>query len=296
MELGSGFLWGGRGTELVYRNGAEDIRLSELQWNIQALPYISLYGALTPETVWEKAAFFAALHLKIGIPGLKSTMEDRDWQEPSTGLLTNFSTHDNYTDNAVIFDLEAGATVPIWNIVIIKATAGFSAMHFKWIARDGYLQYATQTGGVYNPWDESLPKVTFTGPAIAYKQTWLAWNLGIAVSIPLDSHFSISATFKAGTGIVCWDQDDHFSRKLQFNDRLFGGIFLEPCIALSFTIPRSGYAVNLYFSYRTITGARGDAYIKTTGPSVSGTTTETKNTAGAGFSTFLTGVSFVMKF
>jgi outer membrane protease len=241
FSIGSsmGFLYG-QGEELVYADEKHDTYASQLLWDAEPLLYagLSLYGARRePLGKW---GFFGILDLKFGFPGQKTgRMEDRDWDASRT--LTDFSSHDNYTDGGFLLDFSAGVSVPIQNILYIQAYVGLSYMAFKWSARDGYTQdnYDEETGTSYAS-AEDAPKKSVYGPGIDYSQQWLTPFLGVSLNYPFLKYYTLSLSAEL-MPLFCsvFARDDHFKRDIQFEDYSIKGTGFRPRGEISFSpIPR----------------------------------------------------------
>ncbi|MDR1956502.1 MAG: omptin family outer membrane protease [Treponema sp.] len=257
-----GFLYG-QGEEIVYKDADTDTYYSQLLWDMKPLWYAGASLDFSRSNPLEGLGFFSTLTLKFGIPTQTGTMEDRDWLADN-GALTNFSSHANYTQGALLLNLSRGISVPLAARVVLKLYWSLSYMAFSWASQDGFLQYAEKkSDGTYEPWDESLPKTPIYGPAIAYSQRWLIIAPGLAVQVPLSPGFIVAASFQISPFIWCCDQDDHFSRSIQFIDQTAGGIFLEPQVAVT-VVPLPNLNLSLYGAYRYISGSRGDTEAKNT--------------------------------
>jgi outer membrane protease len=303
IGTGAGIL-AGNAEEIVYRNAGNDSMLSQLLWNMEPLFYMSSSINFSPVQPLQAIGFFGDLSFKFGFSGRTGVMEDRDWQDTRyPGNLTNFSSHNNYTRDAMVLDLAAGLSVPLFSRILLKFYLGMSYMAFSWDARDGYTQYAKTVGGVYdtitNPWDESLPKTNYYGPAISYSQNWMIFSPGLSVSTTLFQYFSVELGCGIGTVIYCESLDDHYSRKLQFNDSMSGGLFLEPRLSVSFfsfpLFPHSQITLSVYAAYRLMSGSRGTTYHRSTGSGVNGQLYSAPDSGGAGFSAFDSGLLFSVR-
>ncbi|MDR2483816.1 MAG: omptin family outer membrane protease [Treponema sp.] len=283
VAASGGFLYG-QSEEIVYKAPNSDACLSQLLWDMKPLWYAGTSFNFSQINPMEKLGFFMDLSLKFGIPSKTGTMEDRDWTA-ADGHLTNFSSHDNYTRGAFILDFSAGLSVPIVSKALINLYLGFSYMNFSWDAHDGYIEYEKDN------WE----KIPFYGPAISYSQEWRIFLLGIGLNIPFKP-FSIELSFQGSAGpfIYCADQDEHFSRNLQFRDYLSGGVLLEPRGGFAFSLhPKA--ELSLHIGWRYISGARGITKERETGLSAGGTFVKSGE-AGAGYSMLDTGLSVKVRF
>jgi outer membrane protease len=283
----------GQAEEIVYRDSKTDAKLSELLWDIKPLFYWGAAFEFSRRDPMARWGFFANATLQAALPAGTGVMEDRDWMAADGGL-SHFSSHDNYTEDALFVDISAGSSIPIGGIIRLKVFVGLSFMSLKWMARDGYLQYSDKISGTdtYKNWDSSLPKVPFYGPAIHYQQDWLIFSPGIAVHIPLFERFDIGVYFKIGPVIFCYDLDDHFSRNMQFSEFMYGGIMLEPKGVFAFSL-NERVKFSLDISYRFMEGSRGDTEMKDTNTN---TVQTSKNSGGSAYSALDAALSVTLVF
>jgi outer membrane protease len=283
----------GYAEEIVYNGPKTDAKLSQLLWNIKPLFYWGAAFDFFQRDPMARWGFFANATLQAGLPARTGVMEDRDWMAAGGGQ-SHFSSHDNYTEDALFLDISAGPSIPINGILRLKVFVGLSYMSLKWMGRDGYLQYAYEIGktGTYNNWDSSLPKVPVYGPVIHYQQDWLIFSPGIAAHIPLLERFDIGVYFKIGPVIFCYDLDDHFARNLQFSEFMYGGIMLEPKGVFAFSL-NERVKFSLDISYRFMEGSRGDTEVKGTETNIVKTS---KNSGGSSYSALDAALSATLVF
>jgi outer membrane protease len=195
-------------------------------------------------------------------------MEDRDWQDSRDSRLTNYSQHTNTTKGAFFFDADTGVSVPV-SLSSLQALFGvffrFSYMNLSWSAQDGFLQYATENplySGYYDPWDPSLEKINYYGPAIDYTQTWQIFSPGLRVGLSFRNIFFADIACTVTPFIIKAAAEDlhHNPKKSwQFKDYPEGGLCFEPSLALGFRHHKN-FGLELYASYRQISGSKGDTY------------------------------------
>jgi outer membrane protease len=235
----TGFLFG-QGEEIVYWPGNHDDFGSQLLWDIKPLFYAGPSLDFSRRNPLEKWGFFGILNLKFGIPAKTGTMEDRDWSN-APDQLSHFSSHDNYTQGAILFDISAGVSIPIRNTLYVKAFGALSYMRFNWASRDGYKQYAVYDykTGEYGPWTEDIDKVPGYGPAINYSQNWFEpFILGVSIHYPLLRRFTLSLSTQFCPFIViAHGRDDHLNplKKIQYDDYMNRGASFKPQGEISFS-------------------------------------------------------------
>jgi outer membrane protease len=277
-----GFLYG-HSRELVYTEPGSDILWSELIWDIKPLFLLGVSLDFSRRYPLEKTGFFADASARFAVPYRTGYMEDRDWLAPEYRL-SEYSIHDNYTQGAMLFDLQAGASLPIKSAGLLKLYAGFHYMRFSWIARDGYFQYGRKT-----PWNPNITKEPWSGPVIAYVQNWFILSPGVSFYIPLHRFFSVTLDLQVSPIVFCLDQDDHIhpAKRVQYKDYMFWGVFFEPRGEFIFS-PHNRIDVALSVAYRFIKGPRGYTDITDYSGGESG---RLPDAAGAGFSALAAGLS-----
>jgi outer membrane protease len=259
----------GQAEEIVYpsrdkypRKGQGDY-LSQLLWDIKPVFFYGLDLDFAYQRPMSKRGFFSVLSLKAAIPGESGKMEDRDWQSIANNDLTNYSVHDNTTENIFWLDFSAGLSLPLRSSLLLKFQAALSYMNFGFYGRDGYGIYAAEdpiNPGIYNPIDESA-KFTFDGKIISYTQEWYVLSPGVSLRYDFLKYFYLETFFQISPLIFCRDTDDHLypSKRIQYVDIMAGGLFLEPRINLSFSANK-WIALSLEASYRCIILSRGVTY------------------------------------
>jgi outer membrane protease len=272
----TGFLYG-QPEEIVYKPD-RDTYLSELLWDVKPLFYWGLAVNFAQENPLENFGFFTNLSIKFGIPAATGSIEDRDWLSDH---LTNFSKHDNFTQNALLFDFSAGISMPIVSRFALKFYASISFMDFSWKGMDGYRTYES----------EKWEKKYFSGEVISYKQQWAIFGLGISCYFPFATYFAFNASFAASPLVYCAAHDTHFYRSIDFYDYVSGGFFLEPQGEFVFS-PLKKLSLSLSFSYRLMKGAKGTSYWRNSTSS----TLYQEGYAGAAYSAMDAGFSIKVKF
>lgn len=285
-----GFLYG-QSEELVYKQAKNNTLLSQLIWEIKPLFLLGAALDLDRRYPMEKWGFFVNLTAQFSVPLKTGTMEDRDWRAPEDRL-SHYSIHDNYTYWAMFFDVSGGLSVPLKSQVLFKFYAALNYMQFKWIARDGYHQYGSLTGGNYAPWTKDLEKISDSGPVIFFTQNWFIITPGISLDIPLYRFFSVNIDFQMSPLVFCLDQDNHIQRGLQFNDYMFGGIFFEPRGAFVFPLHKK-ITLSVYVSYQVIKDLRGYTVQKNLN---SAATATNQDQAGTAYSALGGGLSLKIRF
>jgi outer membrane protease len=258
-------LLAGYGEEIVYKYPGRETHMSQLLWDIKPLVYYGAALDFSRKTPPERLAFFSGLSLKFGFPGKTGIMEDRDWLT-ADDQLSNYSQSDNYTNQALLLDFSLGLSFPLRSFGFLKAYWALSWMNFQWTGRDGYLQYPKGPNGNYLygevPLDDSVEKDPQYGVSIMYSQNWLLVSPGLALSVPLLNWLALDVSFLISPLVFCVARDDHVLNKAEYEDRVTGGLYLEPRGDLMFFF-RERCELSLYVSYRFIRGDRGESWGRT---------------------------------
>jgi outer membrane protease len=258
----------GQAEEIVYPSTTKVEYLSQLIWDMQPVLY---YGARLNFALREpmrRWGLFSEGTLKIGIPGITGKMEDRDWQSTDSDEMTDYSSHDNQTNEFLWAEGTAGISFPVDSLFLLKLSANVSYTRFAFAGLDGFGIYAS--GTVHHE---------FSGNIINYSQDWLIFAPGISVDISFFDRFSAAFQFQISPFIWCTDEDQHILRKIIFKDYTEGGVFFEPRAAVAFHSSH-WLAFSLELAYRQTSGAKGLSYQK----NQSSAEYFPAGTAGTGFS------------
>jgi outer membrane protease len=294
----TGLLYG-QGEEIVYKYENSDVYYSQLLWDLKPLFYFGSSLLFSQRDPRENLGLFGGLLVRFGVSRQTGGVEDRDWLSSINNDLTHFSSHDNYTEGALLIDFSTGLSFPLEIGPLFKMFIGLSLMRFKWTARDGYYQYAERIStGIYEPWDNSIEKSPVYGPAIAYSQEWLIFTLGSSLHIPLFDFFTLGVCFQLGPAVLCKAQDDHLEsgNKKEFLDYISRGFMLEPRGELIFS-PHQRVSLSLYCGYRLIKEGRGESYLRQSGTGGDGMFSKAAfDSAGSGYAALDTGLVLKMQF
>jgi outer membrane protease len=268
--------------EILYAGADSGVRQSELRWELKPLLYAGLDLAFGPSETVRGWGLFADLAFKTGLTSAATgTMEDRDWiDDANPETLTLFSSHENITEEALLFTLNAGAVFFLTDTFFLKGFFSLDYWHIKMISRNGYLQYGPN--GTYPPppapvpWDPSWPREPFTGPGISYFQRWLILSPGLGLGAAL-GRFTLSGTVKISPLIFCRAEDNHLKRKILFTDYPSGGLYVEPGLDLFFSLSPKA-RIGLGLNCRSVKGSRGDNITEDYGAGAP--SSKSKNVAG----------------
>ncbi len=246
--------------ELVYEGNSI---LSELVWPLDYAVSLGLDA-----DVPLRSDFRLRASLCVGIPTRTGSMTDSDFMNlPSGDEQTHYSRHDACLLHSLGLGIalsrpwETGLSGPMTGRrVTVTPEIGARYSSRAWSARDGYLQYGAESGGVYEPWTPDLPRVPVSGTVITYRLTSFSLSAGVTVLVPVASRWAVSLAFSGGPILSATGLDEHLLRSLAFEDTLSGGWFIEPALGLSFeTGKRSSIA--LVVSWEKTSDLRGDTRI-----------------------------------
>jgi len=284
FTLGGGFgVLYGQAFEFVYPASGETKGelLSELIWDMKPVFYFGLNADFGLTDILSGPGFFSSLSVKAGIPANSGVMEDRDWQSTENSALTNFSSHDNKTDELFWIDFTMGASLPV-KYLYIKPFINGSWMHFLFTGSDGYGLYARKKdSGLFYPIDDNPNKHNFSGRVISYKQDWLLLAAGFTVGTNILAPFHFDVSFQTSPLTYCAAEDNHFLTYTVFKDFTSFGLFLEPKTSVSFDVKKFSFSFDVF--YRYISKTKGESYSSGINKS---NFRISPNEAGAGLSVF----------
>jgi outer membrane protease E len=274
IENSLGFTYG-HARELVYQYPGSPDLLSELVWPLEGLLY---YGTSLTFSYGKSpmAGFYSTLGVRFGFFMQSGTITDKDWLNADTNgyFLTNFSAHDAISEHSQWVDATIGYGFIVSDRFIIRTGLTASFMNLHWTARDGYIQYGSNTGqntSSYVPWSSSFPKVPVYGTGIAYWQNWVSIAPTLEVLWLVDNRLSLTAAASVYVLNSCNDQDDHYLRELplQFTEHVSGGFGIEPKLTVSYRLV-SNISVGIEGTWRYITGLRGNTSTMEIGSGMTG--------------------------
>jgi outer membrane protease len=282
----------GQAEEILYKYPDSDNYVSQLLWDIQPLAYMGLGMEFGPRNPFRTNGFSSAFTFKFGFPLKTGIMEDRDWQYQDNEKLTNYSRHDAYSQNAILFDLSAGYSWRLTDFVSVGACGEFSFMYFSWMAESGYLQYLVSDGfGKIIPdqtWTDDIPKINIHGPGIRYTQAYLIAAPGIYLRAGMYPGLSAKLSFSYSPFIYVIARDDHLFPDEDYRGKIFRdflpfGHYFNGGASVGYTF-RNNLNISLSVSYRYITGLRGESYTEYSGARQSGDAFLNTYDGGAGYS------------
>ncbi len=278
ISTGVGVLLG-TAKEFVYSNS---YKVSELDWSLSPVVY---YG--TRLTLTAMSGFAVVLEIASGFGGLSGSITDSDFLN-GDGVKTHFSKHDCYTERVVSLDLRAGWPAITTPHTVVSILGVINVLDYKWSARDGYLQYPSETAAPYTPWSESTTKTDVVGTGILYEQGYFA--LGFMLDAQLKAGDALSGVLGLGFSpiAVCNDVDNHLFTGVDYYETMSGGYLFHAEGSMEIRIkPSSRLSVGA--SYILVQGLVGDTrmvYTSAQSAETPGTTYTSSNSGGASLSVF----------
>ena len=259
-------LLSGSTRELVY---ADDEVLSELVWPVEGIASLALGAGVSLG-----GGFRLSASLDAAIPGKSGSMEDSDFMNiPASDIKTHYSRHDTRLDYLVDvslalsreFDTGLKGLGSPYSLTLIPGI-GIRYRACSWSGSDGYTQYSFVDGtGAYEGWSESLPKDYLSGKVIDYSQRYILAFASLAANLPIGSAWSLTAAVSASPFISCVGEDRHFLTFTNYEDRMRGGIFVEPSLTVSWQTVRDTRESRLFISgiWTRFSGLRGKTLTRT---------------------------------
>lgn len=217
-------LQAGNAHEYVYEN-AGAYTLSDLDWPLMPAAYWGLSARLEASE-----GFGMILRLHSGLPTKTGTITDSDYLNRD-GVLTHFSAHDAWLEEATMADLTLAWKLPIGGGWAFSPVLGFRFDSLQWSAQDGYTQHPSGgSPGSYSPWTDNREKVSVHGKAITYLQYWYLPYLGLKFDWQASDDLKLRLLVNYGPYVIANTIDNHFFRDLTFYDYMAGGFYLGPAL------------------------------------------------------------------
>ncbi|MCK5345860.1 MAG: omptin family outer membrane protease, partial [Candidatus Heimdallarchaeota archaeon] len=221
--------------ELLYYDINSDqtfsYRVSQLDWEITPIYYAGITMSINP--VWN-------LHISSGIWKLLGNklgkMEDRDWVDENgavvNGELMQYSEHDNFLDNGILFDVNISYSFSLNESLTISPVAGFSYRQIKMKANNGY--------GLY-PFNSGVTSFTYSGTVITYEQKQKIPYIGVNLSYKANEKLtcSLSGFFTIFASIDA--NDMHLSNNQDFRDEISNASYLSLIASFNYIINRDTF-------------------------------------------------------
>lgn len=232
----------GEGTSFVYyKQDGSAYTISKLDW-----PLYPAWSGQVAASARLSRGFRLDARFSAGIPANSGTVYDSDYlNQPTSDVKTHLSVHDGSLQHSVDAELRAGWKFDIPFGIEASPWASFRYIRYKWLARDGYTQYASDTNfkpatPYHDPWTEDVYRSPSYGNAIEYEQEFFVPLAGLSI----DWHALPSLTVSASCGIAPWLRanalDNHLSptKNNDYNDILSGGFCVEPALSVFWLFSR----------------------------------------------------------
>lgn len=224
--------------EGVSSKDAEIRKLSELNWDVNCIPYLGARADLEIDT-----GMFLNCGFQVGLTKRSGVMEDRDWTNcvnyPDKNWLTNYSIHQNYLESYYNMDFVMGQKFSFSYGLEIKPELFLSNNSFSFETEKGWGLYGenwrrAKYGEKVGP-AESGEKITWKSKVITYKQNRVFCGIGLGIEKSFDFGLSLSVFGKTRFAYVVAD-DFHVNTSTKYRDKPygFGGILAGGSIDYSF--------------------------------------------------------------
>lgn len=256
----SASLLSGSVRELVFDR---DEVLSELVWPVRQIMSLALGAGVSLG-----GGFRLSASLDAAIPGESGNMEDSDFMNiPASSVKTHYSRHDARLDYLVDvcftlsreFETEIPSSRRSRPLTICPGI-GLRFRTCAWSGSDGYTQYSLIDGtGSYEGWSPDLPKDYLDGEVITYGQDYLLVFASLAANFPIGSAWTLTAAVSASPFVSCVGKDRHLLTFMNYEDRMSGGLFVEPALTVSWQTGGGGLSNRFFVSgiWTLFSGLRG---------------------------------------
>lgn len=254
LSLTGGFFHGTVSEEVFYYLEP----LSRLDWETKWVPRFSLEGR------YFFGNFYVSLNILGALPADSGAMEDFDFFENDSSVVSHYSRHTARTDWYFSGALEAGRSFVFFHDrVNLEPLLGLRVTGRKWSGRDGYIQYPAE--GV--PWTGEEPQAGVRGKVIDYRQLiWIPF-LGFGAGFRPFNFLLIRGGFRFAPVVFVRALDNHYLKNSAYLDVISRGFFLEARLAAE-VFPfkkRSGHAFRLEAEYAYLRARYGKIYHGTIG-------------------------------
>lgn len=236
-------------------------QLSLLEWQIDGIPIVGISAKIRYKR------FFLQTEVDIGLPYKCGVMEDFDWIS-TEGYLTNFSHHNNSVTDYYEIDTSVGWLFTFLdNRLEVAPTLGFAWNNLAFLARDGYIQYASDVNGVMQPWDPEIPKKPApAGKLVTYRQELYALDISSNIIFHGTDTFSFGIDFAVQPIFVLYAFDTHFARNQDFLDIVSFTAKIKTALSLIYNFSRKcDFVLSLEGSFLPL--SYGPSFTKSTAES-----------------------------
>jgi len=192
--------------------------MSQLDWDVVNIPYVELYGSLSPDKY-----FYINTNLKFGFPKESGFMQDYDWlngtssglvswKNDDIGELTNYSIHTNQLKNYIDCSISIGGNIYLPKEIIISPFVNYNTTNIYFDGNDGYGVYKTRN------WE----KYSYSGNVISYNLISKGIFLGVNVKANTIEKLDIEVCAAVSPYLYWTDAYDiHVLRNITFHDEIY---------------------------------------------------------------------------
>jgi outer membrane protease len=222
-----------------------------------------------------------------GIPMVTGGMTDSDWADVSNPTQkTSFSSHDCYTERALMIDSRVGWKAPSDVGVTLEPFLYFGLMMLEMSARGGHI--------LIDPVVQPDTKVY--GTVIVYEQLYLIPGAGLKAEVELARGLDLGVSCVFSPYVWCKAVDNHSYKRVEYTDTMDRALMVEPEVSLDVALSER-LTLSFAVAYRYIWGLIGDEKVQDTGldgvpnpappppppPPMPGTTSKYEDQGGASF-------------
>lgn len=209
VRIGSGF-------EYVFQE-YNDV-LSRLDWQ-----FLPAAGISANAELYVFDTFHIGLNTSFFLPHRTGKMRDSDFMNNTDKtMLTRFSEHICMLEQGLECWAFAGWMLPLaeytskGNAITIYTEPCIGVRYYvhRWLASDGYLQYAENGNAVTS----DVPKIAYKGKAATYSQKFILPNVGILFKFNLPKKWYIKNLLQVCPQVLGDCKDIHHGRDITFND------------------------------------------------------------------------------
>jgi outer membrane protease len=248
---------------------------SQLDWQQYAVPYIQAKETIRAYNAFLNVSLLSAIPFECGI------IEDYDWLNDDTSILSDYSCHDLYLDKRFDITANAGYTFN-YNKFFIAPGLGVTYRSQKWSGYDGYGQ-----DGDDDVWTEDTDKTEYSGNVISYEQSIVMPFISLQSGYAINQKMNISLDLLVYPYLYINDIDNHYTKDKEYLDEMRGG----GGISIGSTITYKKIALQISYEYLYVDD--GTIYYTTIGSSDTTIYESADATAGTSSSLFSISVLYL---
>ena len=249
--------------------------MSHLDWQQYAVPYIQAKETIRAYNAFLNVSLLSAIPFECGI------IEDYDWLNDDTSILSEYSCHDLYLDKRFDITANAGYTFNCSKFFIAPGL-GITYRSQKWSGYDGYGQYSDD-----DVWSEDTEKTEYSGNVISYEQNMLLPFISVQSAYTINKDWNAKLDLFIYPYLYINDIDNHYTKDIEYIDEMRGG----GGISVSGTIAYKKIALQISYEYLYVDD--GTIYYTSIGSSDTSYYEYTDSTAGTSSSIFSLSVLYI---